>query len=179
MKEIIIAKRYARALIALAKENNNIESVGNELVLFIQNTQTNAKMLATLTNTAHDLTSRLSILTKVTEKLGLTSLTTRFLKLLVKKRRIDIMDNIHEEYTKLAHKEMSLAEMIVTSATALSDAQYDELTTHFTNKTKKKIILKKNINPTVLGGVIVQMGDHVYDYSLKRQLNELKEKMTN
>ena len=179
MKEIIIAKRYARALIALAKNKNSIEAIGEEMALFIHNTENNNTLLTTLTNTAHDLTSRLNIITQIAEKLGISELTTRFLKVLTEKGRLEIITNILEAYTNLAHKEMNYSEMIVTSATKLSDPQYTELTAHFTNKTKKKIILRKKINPAVLGGVIVQMGDQVYDYSLKRQLNELKERMTN
>ncbi|EKD50042.1 MAG: hypothetical protein ACD_62C00672G0002 [uncultured bacterium] len=174
MKESLIAKRYARALISLAIQANKTDLVGQQLHSTRQLLQDNPSLWAGLTNSDFDSQRRQNIFREIARRLQLDELVQKTIVFMMQKNRLVLMSELCEVYETLANQEMSRLVMLVTSAVELPKEQYDDITLYFGGQTKKNIILKKHIDTDVLGGVSVKIGDQVYDYTLKKQLEELK-----
>lgn len=181
MIEHSISKRYARALISVAtgESLNTVDEYGRQLAAFSEACLVNANLLLALSNRHFDLQARERIVDGVTSKLELSRSVINFLKLLVRKGRIQFFANIFEEYQNFAHGLMNREVMTVVSATDLSQDQYDTLAGLFGKVTGKSMVLKRQKQPSVLGGVRVHIRDKIYDYTIKNQLEQMKQRLLN
>ena len=177
MIERTIATRYARALLALGKESGKVDVFQESLVGFSSLFMQNADLKNVLCNRNFDLNARERVLSQIAQKLSCEGVLLNFLKLLLRKGRMDLVGFVSEEFTRLADEQQGRCPMWVRSAVELPQAQYEELLELFAKKFGKKMILRKKIDTSLLGGLSVQVGDEIFDYSLSRQLNELKQKM--
>lgn len=177
MIDVVIAKRYARALIQVAQTENAVDAYGEELTQFLAAVNLDENLLMTLSQKAFDLTARLRILGALFAKINPRLNVQNFLKLLLRRGRIALFPIICEEYRSFANKIMGRQEMTVTSAKELAEKDYQQLEKYFGEKLSRKMILKRKIDRELLGGVSVLVGDHVYDYTLKNQLEQMKQKM--
>lgn len=177
MRAAVIAKRYARALISVAQTENAVEGYGAELDQFLSVLKMDDNLLTTLSHKGFDLAARLRILEAILAKINPSPNLQRFLKLLLRRGRMEIFLTVGEEYHKMADKLMNRQVMTVASAKELNAKDYRELEKYFGEKLGCHMILKKKIDPDLLGGVSVLVGDHVFDYTLKNQLEQIKHKM--
>lgn len=177
MIERAISLRYARALLQLASENNAVDQYGAELVLFSKLCDDNKDLSDALNTSGFGLTNRLNVLNAVLEKTSLQANVKNFLRVLVKKSRVALLSVIRDQYLELADQAMGRCQMMVTSCMELPNEQYDNLIKLFSERVGKRMVLTKRVDPTVLGGVKVQIGDKVYDYTISRQLQDMKERM--
>lgn len=177
MIETTIASRYARALVLLAQEQNKVDAFLDELRTFINLNQTCSELLPTLANKGFDMSARIRVLDNLFLKMNLSDNVKTFLKLLVRKGRVELISLVVDEYARMADKLLGRCPMIVLSAVELPQTQYEELISVFEKRFGKKMILNKKIDVSVMGGARVQVGDQIFDYTLSRQLNDLKQKM--
>jgi len=174
--ENVIAKRYARALIALAKEESGIDAFGEQLKSF-KNLCVESDLFDTLSNSGYDISARLSIVNEILGKSDFHEHFKNFLRLLIRKGRMGLLVEINDEYVSFSHEELNRRVMTVVSAVDLSDDIYNELTQHFCEKTGKEMILRKKVDAELLGGARVHIGDQVFDYTIRKQLNDIKSQM--
>ena len=181
MIEHSISKRYARALISVATDEslNTVDEYGRQLATFSEACQLNANLLQVLSNRHFDFQARERVISSLASKLSLSLSVTNFLKLLVRKGRIQFFTNIFEEYQNFAHELMNREVMTVVSAVDLAQDQYDTLAGLFGKVTGKSMVLKRQKQPGVLGGVRVHIRDKIYDYTIKNQLEQMKQRLLN
>lgn len=177
MIERTISIRYARALLQLATETNNVDQYGQDLVLFSKLCDDNKDLFNALSSSGFGHVNRLNVLNAVLEKVQLQANVKNFLRLLVKKSRMLLLFVIRDKYLELSDLVMGRCQMKVISSVELPNEQYENLTKLFTERVGQKMILTKCLDATVLGGVKVQIGDQVYDYTIKRQLQDMKDRM--
>ncbi len=101
-----------------------------------------------------------------------------FLTLLVDKKRIQYLSDIFPEFEKLVKENQGIVMAEVTTAIPLDDALSKSLRSKLEIMTKKKIEMVKRVNPDIIGGVTVVLGDKVIDRSIKYQLGQLREKIS-
>ncbi|MBF0105843.1 MAG: ATP synthase F1 subunit delta [Deltaproteobacteria bacterium] len=176
MIEDKIAVRYARALIELAKTKGKIDDFAIQLKDFLVLCKKSAILLPALTNKGFPTIKRIKILQDVLQQEKTEPLVLNFLKILIKKGRIELIPLIHEKYAAMGNTVMGRCHMTVVSATELPEKQYGDLKEVFSKKLGQTMILKKEVKKEVLGGVQVRIGNRVYDNTLKRQIQDLKEK---
>ena len=99
--------------------------------------------------------------------------TYNFLNLLIDKRREDIIDEIIAEYRRLADEKAGRVEAYVETPVALEDSQLEKLQAALERRTGKTIKISAVLQPTMLGGIRVRIGDEVLDASLKSRLDTL------
>lgn len=181
MIEHSISKRYARALISVAtgESLSTVDEYGRQLASFSEACQLNANLLQTLSNPHFEPQARERIIDGVAGKLELSRPVTNFLKLLVRKGRAQYFMTILQEYQNFAHELMNREVMTVVSATDLAQDQYDTLVGLFGKVTGKSMVLKRQKQPSVLGGVRVHIRDRIYDYTIKNQLEQMKQRLLN
>lgn len=179
MIEHNIAKRYARALlsVALGESRENVDKYGDELVTFAAACRSHAALLDTLSNRYFDMFARERIVDALAAKLSLAVSVKNFIKLLIHKGRIGLFPAVVTEYLALAHGVMGREIMTVVSAAPLPEAQYGELGETFAKITGKKMVVERKTLPEVLGGVRVHIHDKVYDYTVKNQIEQMKQRM--
>lgn len=177
MIENSIAKRYARALISVARDEKRVDEFGAELTSFYEACLQTQGVFDVLSNRHLDLVARLRAVNQISVKLGLAVAVKNFLKLLLKKGRFDLLPIVVSEYGVIAHKVMGRVVMQVVSATPLETSQYGDLERHFSQASGRQMVVKKVLNPAVLGGVRVHIGDQVFDYTIAKQMETLGNRM--
>lgn len=179
MIEAIIAKRYARALLSLAtqKDKATIDLFGTQLQNLQRLCQENDALLRTLSNRYFDLFARERIIEAISMKLGFAPEVKNFIKLLIRKGRIGIFPFVLQEYKTLANERMNRQPMTVISTVALPENELKNLARVFSKRFDKEMIVNQKVDPKLLGGVRVHIGDKVYDYTLKNQIERLKQRL--
>jgi len=164
---------YAEALLAVARSEGSLAEVEDELFRFARLLEANDDLRTTLTDAALPVSRRQQI---VEDLLGgrANSTTTALVSMVVGTGRSRDLPAIIDELVRLSAAEGNKEVAEVRSAVDLTDDQKQRLAAALEAKTGKKVELKVIIDPTVLGGLVAQVGDTVIDGSIKTRLQQLK-----
>ncbi len=167
------SQAYAEALLAVARSEGNLAEVEDELFRVARLLEGNDELRTTLTDAALPVSRRQQI---VEDILGgrASSTTTALVSMVVGTGRSRDLPAIIDELVKLSAAEGNKEVAEVRSAVDLTDDQKQRLAAALEAKTGKKVELKVIIDPTVLGGLVAQVGDTVIDGSIKTRLDQLK-----
>ncbi|MGD2270873.1 MAG: ATP synthase F1 subunit delta [Desulfobacterales bacterium] len=175
MKNLAIARRYAKALLLIGKEDGQAETYRRELEGVASLVENEKALQQALTNPLYSTAGRRKVLKAVIQKLDLSKVMTSFLFLLFDKGRIGFIGSINDFYRKLVDELEGVARASLISATELSPETIDKIRTTLSLKTGKDIILEVEQDPGLLGGIITRIGDLVLDGSIKTQLSNMRE----
>jgi F-type H+-transporting ATPase subunit delta len=109
------------------------------------------------------------------ERLQTVQIVRNTVHLLTDKGRLGHIDQVFKAVGELAEAETGRIRVQVTSARPMSDAYYAELTEKLQRMTDREVVLVKNEDPSLIGGVVTRIGDQIFDGSLSNQLSELRE----
>ena len=168
------ARRYAKALFSLAREDGRIAEVREEIARLGRLIAESAELRAVLLQPLHPVAERRAVLGAVAERLGASLLLKHFLSFLVDQRRLVDWEVIEAEYRQLADAAAGVTKARVRTATPLSDAQRERLQRALERKSGGRVVLELEVDPTLVGGAVAQVGDLVYDGSLQTQLRQLR-----
>lgn len=171
-----VGKVYAEALFLLAQEEQKEEEVYQELGMAADLMAQNPEFVLLMDVPTLDAKERVEILRRVIGD-G-TGITENFLCLLTEKHRFGQIARIREEYDRLYHEHFGMTEVFVTSAAPLDDKQRAALCEKLGNKLGKRILLRETVDPSLLGGMIVQYGDTRMDNSLRTKLRNFSQQET-
>lgn len=175
MKNLRIARRYAKALLLIGKENDQAEAYREELDGVARLIEENKALEQALCNPLYESEGRRRVLLTLVEQLGLSDLMKSFLTLLYDKGRIAFVGSIAQYYHKLADELKGVARASLVSAVALPDATVDKIRATLSEKTGKDIILEVSQDPSLIGGIVTRIGDLVLDGSIRTQLLSMRE----
>lgn len=171
-----IGKEYGCALFMLAAEKGKERDYMQSLALVKDSVGEDGEYLSFLASPAIALPSRLAALEEAFADKVETEVLS-FLQLLCEKGRVFCFDEACDEYARLLEEHEQTAHALVTSVLALDDAQKRALTAKLEAYCKKKVSLTCKIDPTLLGGVTVELDGRVLDGSLRHRLNDIKDVM--
>jgi len=177
MKNLAIARRYAKALLLISKEDGQTDTYRNELGGFADLVEQERSLYAAITNPLYETTGRRNVLQTVIDKLDLTRTMKSFLLLIFDKGRIGFIGSINDYYQKLADELKGVARASLVSAIDLSADTVEKIRAALSKKTKKDIILEVEQDPALIGGIITKIGDLVWDGSIKTQLINMRESL--
>jgi F-type H+-transporting ATPase subunit delta len=177
MKNLAIARRYAKALLLIGKEDGQAQTYKEELAVFAQLIAQEMALDQALNNPLYDAEGRKKVLMAIIAKLGLSKVMSSFLMLLFEKRRIVFIGHINEFYQKLADELRGVARASLVSATALADETVEKIRSALSQRTGKNIILEVKQDPELIGGIVTQIGDLVLDGSIRTQLVNMRESL--
>jgi F-type H+-transporting ATPase subunit delta len=169
-----IAKRYARAFFEIAAEEKRYEEYYGEMNRFSAVLQANRNLSEFLANPVFDQRDKKAVLESVLEKVPVSPLTANFLKLLVDKRRIGILPAIEGCYRELMDNALQKARVTVSTAFPLTGELSGRLQKALEGLTGREVEMTVSEDPTLLGGIVVRVGDTLYDGSIKTQLNNIR-----
>ena len=177
MKNLIIAKRYSKALFNLAEEGKAIEQYGQELHGFDEVLKRFPDLENALRNPLYPEATQKKLFEAVAGQMELSPIMKSFLNLLIEKKRIQYLPDIGDYYDRLIDEHSNIARAKVKAAVKLNDSELGEIAASLEKKIGKKIVVEFQQDPSLLGGVFAQIGDFVLDGSVKRQLLNFKESL--
>ncbi len=177
MKNLVIAKRYAKALFNLAQEQGQIEQYGQELDEFVRLFGELPDLADAIQNPLYPEATRKSVFMAVADKVQMSPIMLSFMSLLVEKKRVQNLGEIKEYYHKLIDEHANIARARIKAATPLDDQSIQNIAESLEKMTGKKIAIEFEQDPELIGGVLAQIGDLVLDGSVRRQLLNIKESL--
>ena len=177
MKNLAIARRYAKALLLIGKEDGQTDRYRQELE-GVANLMTQHKQLAdTIANPLYNAEERKRVFQGIIAKMDLSKAMSSFLMLLFEKGRVSFIVSINDFFQKLADELKGVARASLVSATQLSAETIEKIRTALSKKTGKEIVLEVEQDPGLIGGIVTRIGDLVLDGSIKTQLLNMRESL--
>lgn len=174
MIDRVVARRYARALIELGEEQKNLDAIVKDFANLAETIEASPELRAVLDNPQVSRTARKAVLTEVGQKLGVSPVVRNTIGLLTDNGRLRAVASIATELREEADRRAGVVRARVTSAAPLSDVYVSKLTAALEARFKKKVVVVREVDASLLSGVVTRVGDTIIDGSLRARLNELK-----
>jgi F-type H+-transporting ATPase subunit delta len=168
-----IARRYAKALVQLAIEEGGVETFHAELTAFDALLAGNRNLWAILVSPAYRIEAKREMMRELIAKMELSATVKNFLLLVLEKNRLNYLPQIVVSYGMLADELSGVVRPTLTSAMPLDAGQVEEIKETLAKYTGKRVILKVEVDPALIGGVVTRIGDMAFDGSLKTQLTRI------
>ncbi|MDR1396833.1 MAG: ATP synthase F1 subunit delta [Desulfarculales bacterium] len=178
MTNYIIAKRYARALLETGLESGQETLYGQQLGMIYDNFQQVPEIMQIFTNPAISRQERKDLWRNLLDRMNPDKIVRNFLLLLLDRKRLLYFDHIINYYNELLDEHQGIKRASVRSVEELDASAVKELTSRLEAMVGKKIILEVKGDPSLIGGMVAQIGDLVLDGSLKNELARLKDSLT-
>jgi F-type H+-transporting ATPase subunit delta len=178
MRSSAAARRYARALFALADESGSIDRVRGELAAMAGLFDSEPALRAALFRPLHPVAERRAVLRALGERLSLTPIVRNFFAYAIDQRRLVDFDAIRAEFEQLADAAAGRMKAHVTAAAPLADAQRERLQRALAARTGRNVELDVTVDPSLIGGVVASVGNLVFDGSLRTQLSQLRDTLS-
>ena len=175
MRPDAIARRYARALFALAEQQGTLDQVRTALATTVD-ALSQPGVMRILTGPVprerkHELLSR------IVDGAGAPPLVRDFVLLVAEHGRLKHTPAIRTVFEAMIDEKGGVTRATIKSAAPLSSDMVDEVTRVFSDMTRRKVVAKVDVVPALIGGVIVEVEGRVYDGSLRTQLDKLQQQM--
>ncbi len=169
-----IARRYAKALFALAAERDRIEQWSEGLAALKAAIAASPELREVLANPVYEREQRRAIAEKLASALGLDEEPANLLFLLADRNRLAYLDAIVDTFRQLADEKLGRVRATVVSAVPLENAVLNHIADRLAQATKAEVIVDREIDPTILGGIVARVGSLTYDGSVRTQLEQLR-----
>jgi F-type H+-transporting ATPase subunit delta len=176
MRDTGIARVYAETLLAVARDRGSVEQVAAEVEALRDLLAATPRLLDFLRSPRIRLDEKRAVLRRTLGE-QLSPETVRFLELVVERRRQELLGEILQAFSGLVRRLRNQEVVRVTSAVPLDDRLRVRLVDAFARATGREILLEEALDPELLGGVVVQVGDRRLDGSLRTRLENLRERM--
>lgn len=172
-----VARRYARALFALGVEDGQYETYASQLERVAEAFAASEELRDLWLNPAYSREQRLAALAAVEKPLNLGPLVVSTLRLLVERQRVGQLEAIVRAYRELADERSGRIRAQVISARELPGDVVSQVSGALSKATGREISLETLVDPSLLGGLVAQVGSTVLDGSLRTQLVRLGEEL--
>jgi F-type H+-transporting ATPase subunit delta len=173
-----MAGRYAFALFSLARDEQSIDEVAAALKTFDDLIAENPDLARLVRSPAFSAEQQTRALGALLDKAGISGVAANFIKLVAAKRRLFAIRAMIADYNKLYDSWRGVTRAEVTSAAALSDAHGAALKEALKDVTGgRNVEISVNVDPSIIGGLVVRLGSRMVDGSLKTKLNAIRTRM--
>jgi F-type H+-transporting ATPase subunit delta len=170
-----IASVYARSLFEVAKEQDKLDKVRDELGEFADALNGSRELQVFLFSPYFSTREKSEGLDKAIS--GADETTVNFLKLLIEKHRMPVLFRVRAEFDRLWEEENRLLPVTVTSAVELSKDTVKQIGDRIAEQTDRKVDLSSTVDPDILGGIIVRVGNSVLDASIRNRLENFRKQV--
>lgn len=170
--------QYATALTDVVLEQGAAEPAGKQLAEFGAAYAESAELRNFLASPAVTREAKHEVIEKLAAQMGSSKIIRNFLFVIVDNQRIQLFPEIVASFERVLRQRQGVAEAEVASAVELNDGQKTVLVGTLEHLTGKKIQPKYSLEPRLLGGAVVRIGDTIYDGSVQNRLNQLRARLT-
>jgi len=170
-----IAKRYAKALVQIGSEAGTVDQFNAELTRFSTLLSDSRELAAVFSNPAYGIESKKEILKELVTRTQTSPIVSNLLMLLLERGRITVLPLIAESYGAFADELSGVIRPTLSSGLPLDAAQVEEIRAALAKSTGKKVELKVEVDPALIGGVVTKIGGKVFDGSVRTQLARIQD----
>jgi F-type H+-transporting ATPase subunit delta len=174
MRNETIARNYAQALLALATKSNEVDQFGGMIIGMAETVRENAILRRFLQAPQISEMEKREVLRKALADKAPKNFT-RFIEKLVSNRRQMLIPEIAIEFVNLVDEQQGRVHANVTVARAGNAGEAEDLSKRLSAALGKAVVAHLTVNPAILGGIIVRIGDTVMDGSVRRRLGALRQ----
>ncbi len=172
-----VARRYAKALLTLGKEDGKYKEYGEGLSGFSGLLEREPELKDALLNPIHSREERRKLLLKIIDLLQMSPLVSNLLQLLFDKHRLSAVEGVSLAYQELVDSVENISRAKVKTAISLDEATQDRLRQTLEKLTGSTVVMEVEEDAGILGGVVARVGDLVLDGSVRSQINSLRESL--
>lgn len=172
-----LARRYAKALLEIGIAQQTYDALGKELDRAADTLRSSPELRNALENPVFSLEKRKLIMDELSRRLALSKTVRNFIMLLLDKGRINALPDIARVHRTLIDEHAGRMRATVTSARPLDPMLETRLKTALEKSSGKVVLFDKREDPAILGGLVTQLGDTVYDGSVRTQLQQLRDEL--
>jgi F-type H+-transporting ATPase subunit delta len=170
-----IAQVYARSLFEVAKEQSKIDEIREQLGQFADALAEDHDLQVFFFSPYFSTTEKEEGLDKALD--GADDSLVNFLKLLIENHRMPVIFRVRRAYEALWEEENRLLPVSVTSAIKLDHKTVSEIGDRIAEQTGRKVELSSEVDPDILGGIVVRVGNQVLDASVRNRLEQLRKQV--
>ena len=174
MAKQLSGRRYAQAIFDLALENNQVEQWGNDLAVVaeaFQDAEFTALMKHADMSSANKLAATASVLA------GVNAMVRNLVDLLVSKNSVDTIAGVYTGYTELLDRHLGRQRVEITTAVPLESAETERISAFVAGLARQEVVLTTKVDESIIGGLVIQIGDRLLDGSTKARLDGLRNKL--
>jgi F-type H+-transporting ATPase subunit delta len=172
-----IAERYARAVFELGVEAGQPELLAEQLGSLAETYLSNAELRRVLADPVVSVQERDKLLSAIGSRLSLGQTAINAVRLLAARRKLRALPEVARRVRLLVDERAGVVRATVTSARPLSEDYYRRLSGQLERSTKRKVLLERRQDPTLIAGVVTRIGDNVIDGSIRGRLAELERRL--
>ena len=172
----VVGDRYAESLFDLAKEENKVTQYLDDIKLVGEVLDSDPQIVQFFNHVLIENDKKIQLLDQ-SFKGNVDQYVLNFLKLLVQSRRIRYIDDIVKSYINLSNQYLGIEEGMIYTPYELTDQQIQDIEKAISQKENKKVTLKVSIDPSLLGGIKVQIANRIYDGTIKNNVEMLKKEL--
>ncbi len=173
MSDLTVASRYAKSLIDLAEEQNTLEEIRTDMEFFVQVAKSSNQLQAVLRNPIISHDKKLGILNGIFAG-KVHRATMSFFKIMVDKSRAEILYYTAQEFVNQYNIKKHINKAVITSAAPLSEANRQQIIAEVKAMAGGEVVLQEKVDPALIGGFILTVGDRQIDTSVLSNLKKLK-----
>jgi F-type H+-transporting ATPase subunit delta len=177
LKDDVVAKRYAKALYDLGKEEGLQEKFLGDLDAIVSILEQSDEFRAIMESPLYDIILKRRIMGELIKKINLTKYLENFLNILLEKDRFIYLSSILDSYRQIVDEASGRVRAAIISAAELDKAQLDRISSTLKKIVKKEVDLDVSIDPTLIGGLTAEVEGMIYDGSVKTQISRLKQSL--
>jgi ATP synthase F1 delta subunit len=167
-----VAQVYARALFEVAKEHDRLDEIREEVDQFVGALNDHRQMAVFFFSPYFSTEEKKQALTRAIE--GADPLFMNFLEALVERNRMPVIFRIRSEFEELYDAEKKLLPVQITSAVALDEKTVQSIGDRISERTGQKVELSSSVDPDLIGGIVLRVGNVILDASIRNRLSQLR-----
>ncbi len=167
-----IAERYGAGLFELAKEENKVEEYMDEVKTLKEVLKENPELMTFFSSVKISKDEKKALIDKVFTSIDHNLIN--FMKLIVDKGRVSQLSHIYSSFIEMCEEDLGIQHATVVSARALSQEDLNTIGNTLVSKTNKRIILENVVDPSVIAGIKVTMGNTVTDVTMKTKIENMR-----
>lgn len=174
----LVSKTYGQALFELALEQNALEQILEEEAFVKEVFAENEELVTMLNHPKISKDEKIQVVENIFKD-KISDTMVGFLVIVVTKERYDELEHIFQYFEEKIREYKNIGVVSVTTAVELSDVQKEQLTKRLLEVTSfKQLEFKYTINPDVIGGMVLRIGDRVVDSSIRTQIDQMAKSLS-
>jgi F-type H+-transporting ATPase subunit delta len=172
-----VAHRYAQAIFDLGVETSSLRLLTDDMRTLATAFSSSSDLQQIMGNPLVPEQARLAAVHEIAERLGLSRLAANAAGLLTRRKRMACLPAIALELERLTDEQSGTQRVTVISAEPLSEPYAERLTRELGHMTGKTVVLERRLDPELLAGVVIKLGDQIIDGSARARLADLRSQL--
>lgn len=178
MSEQRVSGRYAKSLIDLAIEQNKLEAINADILAFRATLEGTPALTNMLKSPVVQGDKKFAVINKVFGA-SFNALTISFMEIVIRKKREYYLPDIAIAFVEQYNEINKITTAKVKTAVAVSNEVINEVRSFIEKQTGKKVLLETSVDADIIGGLVIQMEDKLYDASISGKLKKAKQDLLN